>query len=191
MKEQDYSSNRWGYIDKYNPGLGDYAKIKDILIAKCSNKSTLDLGCLDGKWSEVIIKNASSLTLVDLGDDLLPLLKKKLGDEFNFYKTKGNELSGVDENSIDLIFSMDSLVRVPNKSYISDYFSEFNRVLRSGGELFIHLPCHEIYGSKIAGFTKLSFEDIRILCELNNFKIIDLNKKILEHGIMLSAIKNN
>jgi ubiquinone/menaquinone biosynthesis C-methylase UbiE len=189
MGDPDYSSKGWGFVDRINPALGDYSKIKNVLENKCANKNTLEIGCLDGKWSEVVIKNSLSLILVDLTDALLPLLKKKFGSKISFYKTSGNELTGIPSNSIDLIFSIDSLVRVPDKSYISDYLSDFKRVLTQGGEIFIHLPCHEIEGSKIRGFTKLSIKDISSFCSENNLKVIDLNTKILEHGVLLSAVK--
>ena len=189
MEDPDYSSKGWGYVDRYNPGLGDYKKIRDLLISKCLNKDTLDLGCLDGKWSEVIKNTCSSLTLVDLSDELLPVLTRKIGENFTFYQTKGDELSGLNSQSIDLIFSMDSLVRVPNNIYIKNYFIEFNRVLRIGGEIIMHLPCTEIPGSRIRGFTKLAIKDIKEICRLSGFKIIDLNTNILEHGILLLAQK--
>jgi ubiquinone/menaquinone biosynthesis C-methylase UbiE len=191
MNSPTYSSTGWGFVDRYNPGLGDYRKIKELLEAKCLNKSVLDLGCLDGKWAEVIIKNCSLLNLVDLSDDLLPYLMNKFDSKFNFYKTSGNELAGILTNSIELIFSMDSLVRVPNKQYFEDYFEEFNRVLISGGELFIHLPCIEIFGSRSLGFSKFSIKDILKTCKNHHFTINEINMETIQHGVLLFATKNN
>ncbi len=188
-RDPDYSSKGWGYVDRYNPGLGDYAKIRDLLLSKCANKCVLDLGCLDGKWSQIISDRSCSLILVDLSEELLPLLKNKISKDFLFYRTTGDELHGVRTNSVDLIFSMDSLVRVPNRKFISRYFSEFGRVLKIGGELLVHLPCSEIYGSKIRGFTKISKRDIVRDCVTNGFSIVDFNTHLVEHGVLLLAKK--
>jgi ubiquinone/menaquinone biosynthesis C-methylase UbiE len=133
--------------------------------------------------------HAKFITLVDLSDELLPTLKKKIG-KFNFYKTKGDELLGINSNSIDFIFSMDSLVRVPNLNYLRNYFSEFKRILTPQGEILIHLPCNQISGCRMRGFTRLSLAEIKEICHINDFIIKDLNMKILEHGILLSASKS-
>jgi SAM-dependent methyltransferase len=187
--DPEYSSKGWGYVDRYNPGLGDYSEVRKLLISKCYNKRSLDLGCLDGKWAEVMAPHAKFITLVDLSDELLPTLKKKIG-KFNFYKTKGDELLGINSNSIDFIFSMDSLVRVPNLNYLRNYFSEFKRILTPQGEILIHLPCNQISGCRMRGFTRLSLAEIKEICHINDFIIKDLNMKILEHGILLSASKS-
>lgn len=103
----------------------------------------LDVGCLDGKWAVVLAKHFAKVHLTDLTDQLKGILSEKLGQKMGyFHKTKGDELSGFADETIDFIFSMDSLVRAPKKS-IFNYFSEFYRTLNKGGIIYIHLPVIE------------------------------------------------
>lgn len=135
-------SDSWGKVGCYNPGLGDYRKISmDIRTFSIPYpKEVLDLGCLDGKWSIELAKYFHKVHCVGLTDTLHSLLAAKLKDKMGiFYKTSGNELHGFEQKSIDLIFSMDSLVRCPHSDIIN-YFKEFFRILRVGGlSIYIYL----------------------------------------------------
>ena len=141
IKSRDNSySDSWGKVDCYNPGLGDYRKIS-IDIKNFANpypKDVIDLGCLDGKWSIEHAKYFHKVHCVDLTDELKSVLVTKLKDKMgSFYKTSGNELNGFEKKSVDLIFSMDSLVRCP-LSDIKIYFKEFFRILRGGQFIYIY-----------------------------------------------------
>jgi ubiquinone/menaquinone biosynthesis C-methylase UbiE len=66
--------------------------------------------------------------------------------EIEYYLTSGNELRGVESESVDFIFSRDSLVRMPYEDYRL-YACEFDRVLKKGGKFFIHLAHGETTSS--------------------------------------------
>lgn len=72
--------------------LGNYVKIRDeFLIPNARGKTVLELGCLDGKWSQYIVPAAEHTTLVDLSKDILPLLEKRIehgGVIMHFMKLK-------------------------------------------------------------------------------------------------------
>ena len=51
-----------------------------------------------------------------------------------FYRTKEYELSGITGDSIDFIFSIDTLMRI-EENYYEMYFKEFSRVFNVGGKL--------------------------------------------------------
>ena len=187
-KKKDFS-NHWGKINEYNKNLGDYRIVKKNLMKfSKSHNTVLEIGCLDGKWSEVLIDNFKNVFLLDLNDKLLPFLKKRFGKNFKFYTTKGNELSQLNNNSVDLIFSMDSLTRVPNKRVIYSYLKEFKRVLKNNGQVYVHLPCNIKKGSIERGFTSISKNDIVSFSEKIGFKIINFDEETLEHGILLNLL---
>lgn len=155
--DKDNFSFGWGKIDQYNEGLGDYRIVLNKIISMSESfDSVLEIGCLDGKWSEVLIDKYDEVHLIDLNDKLLYILEQKFGTNFKFYTTKGNELKQLHDDSIELIFSMDSLIRVPNKKYILDYFYEFKRVLKIQGEVYVHLPCNSKNISVNKNFTDIS-----------------------------------
>jgi ubiquinone/menaquinone biosynthesis C-methylase UbiE len=180
-------SDEWGKIDSDNPGLGDYRKIQKKIKLLNSNKC-IDIGCLDGKWSMELAKYYDKVICVDLTDRLSILLKSKLLDKFFFYKTKGNELNGINTNTIDLIFSMDSLVRCP-KIDINKYLIEFYRVLKVNGSIILHLPCNEKLKCISKGFTSITCFEIKNMLKLQNFKNIKFDLKTLNHGLIVTAFK--
>ena len=151
--------------------------------------SVLEIGCFDGKWSKILIDHFDEVHLIDLNDKLLPILEQKFGNNFKFHTTKGNELKQLLDDSIELIFSMDSLVRVPNKKYILDYFNEFKRVLKKQGEVYVHLPCNSKFDSIQRGFTDITKSEIITFTEMVGLNLIKFDELTLHHGILLHLIK--
>ena len=190
LDDKENFSFHWGKIDQYNERFGDYRIVlKKIISMSKSFDSVLEIGCLDGKWSEVLIDHFDEVHLIDLNDKLLPILEQKFGNNFKFHTTKGNELKQLLDDSIELIFSMDSLVRVPNKKYILDYFNEFKRVLKKQGEVYVHLPCNSKNGSVKGGFTDISKPEIITFSEMVGLNLIEFDEQTLHHGILLHLIK--
>tara|TARA_B100000780_G_scaffold273742_1_gene237709 strand:+ start:4476 stop:5249 length:774 start_codon:yes stop_codon:yes gene_type:complete len=188
--DKDGFSNRWGIINQNDKLLGDYRIVLEkITVLSNSLNCVLEIGSLDGKWSEVLIKNFKSVSLIDLNEELLPILKKKFGKKFDFYTTSGNELNQIENESIDLIFSMDSLVRLPSKLFILDYFWEFKRVLKHKGEVYVHLPCNSKKYCIENGFTDVSKSCIIRYANVVRLNIVFFDENTLNHGIMLHLKK--
>jgi ubiquinone/menaquinone biosynthesis C-methylase UbiE len=185
---QQGASYSWGKALEDEDRLGDYVKIRDeFLIPNSIGKTVLELGCLDGKWSQYIVPVAKHTTLVDLSKDILPVLEKrikKVGGDYTFYETKGFELNGVADGTIDLIFSMDTLVRV-NKKFLKKYFSEFRRILKMDGKLLLHLPCITSPMSKRKKFVMLSPTHIADYMYSNGFKEFQFDFYHINHGVLL------
>ena len=126
--------------------------------------------------------------MVDLDNSIEPVLKRKFGNDIRFYQTLGQELHGISDESIDVVFSMDTLVRC-RRSIIYSYFKEFSRVLKKDGEIYIHLPCDSIEGSVQRMFTPLSLREIEKLSEKNFLVDLLIDTTTLEHGVMVKAKK--
>ena len=183
----------WGEPTIENEMLGDYIKIKDhLLLPNIKGKTVVELGCLDGKWSQHIVPYAGFTHLVDLSKTILPVLKKRLSNSgggggvglYSFYETKGYELDGIRDNSIDFIFSIDTLVRV-NKKYLRSYFNHFRRVLKSDGKMLIHLPCNVVPFSRQKGFVNLSPSEIVKMLHSNDFEEFGFDFSTINHGVLI------
>lgn len=190
IKEYERGSLRsWGKSIEEEDMLGDYLKIRDeFLLPNINNKSVLELGCLDGKWSQYIVPNARHTFLVDLSKNILPVLLNKLNhpkiNKYTFYETKGDELKGIQDKSIDFIFCIDTLVRVSKQS-IRKYFNEFNRILKNDGKMLIHLPCNMMNLSVKHNFTDLSLDELTEFLNKNSFNDFIFDSKIINHGVLL------
>ncbi len=164
---------------------GNYRKIKnEFLLPFLKNKTIMEVGTFDGKWIQ-FFKDADKIICVDLFDNGFTRMRERWKwSNLFFYKTEGRELKGIDSESVDIIFSIDSLVRT-DKDALKDYFKEFKRVLKKDGKMCIHLPCTCSAKSLIKGFTDLTEDEIIAYC--NEFKIENykINKNTITHGVLL------
>lgn len=185
---EDGASEYWTELGKERI-LGDYAFIKEYMQKNIIDKTVIDLGSLTGIWTARML-DAKKIWCVDLNETGFKFIQKKMDtSKISFYKTKGDELLGIPDNSVDFIFSMDTLVRAP-KSAIEAYFSEFNRVLKEGGKTIIHLPCTIKLSSNSRGFTRLSLQFILDMCKNNNFNTT-INFSVITHGVLVMVEKNS
>jgi ubiquinone/menaquinone biosynthesis C-methylase UbiE len=114
--------------------------INDIIHHNFSpGKRILEIGPGGGRWSLPLASIASQLYLVDLTEVSISLVQEKLSAFRNctFLVNGGNDLRGIEDNSIDYIWSFDVFVHIAPED-IKDYIVEFNRVLKSGGLGIIH-----------------------------------------------------
>lgn len=174
-----------------DPTYGNYRMIKDILLSKVHpQKTILEVGCFSGKWTQYLM-GFGRVIGVDLDDSSGTYLKELFNNnpKFSFYKTAGNELKGIPDKSVNIIFSVDSLVRAP-KNCIRDYFREFSRVLVPGtGEIMIHLPNWNTTLSKRLCFTKITSKNIFNFLRDNGFTDCSIENEIIFHGSLVFARK--
>ncbi|NQT24633.1 class I SAM-dependent methyltransferase [candidate division KSB1 bacterium] len=180
----------WGDPDDPENVLGNYLSIKQKLIDSITdNMVVLEIGTLGGKWTRYLL-NAKKIICVDINKYFISYIKKLFPesiDKLDFYISEGNELKGVIDSSVDLIFTMDTLVRV-DKDYIYDYFSEMKRVLRPGGKIICHLPNSDLTDSQAKRFTKLNSAEIKHQAQ-KYFSDYSIDSKTIVHGSILFATK--
>ena len=180
----------WGDPDNSNDRLGNYLSIKQKLINSINDKTVvLELGTLGGKWTRYLL-HAKKIICVDINSYFIDYIKKLFPDsigKLNFYVSEGNELMGVMDSSVDLIFTIDTLVRV-EKEYIYDYFKEMNRVLRPNGKIICHLPNSDMADSEARRFTKLSTAEIKEQAQ-KYFSNYTIDSNTITHGSILFATK--
>ena len=161
--------------------------LKKILSFSHPHAIVLEVGSYDGMWTQYFL-GAEKIICVDLFESGFEKVKERCKTEkIQFYCTEGNELHGIMDRSVDLIFSVDSLVRA-SKGEILSYFNEFNRILKVGGEAVLHLPCLESRLSSKLFFTYLTLRDIKKLCRAV-FSKYDIHFNILPHGVIVEGKK--
>lgn len=186
------NSTAWGDPKKIDAELGNYPEILRLISTHIgsmdkSTKTALDLGSYDGKWTFALTQ-ADKIICCDLFSEGFDIIKTKHPNlNLEFILTDGCSLNGVENSSIDLIFSMDTLVRV-KKSDIWKYFNEFKRVLKPGGKAIIHLPLVTKYGSFEKMFTPLFPWEIKKISQ-KTFSQYRIEDTIIKHGIILIGAK--
>jgi len=176
----------WGNPEDANDKLGDYLSINKKLNS-IIDKDThiLEIGTLGGKWTNYML-DAKKIICVDIDNFFIDFIKNRFSkyiEKFEFYVSSGNELQGIKDKSIDVIFCMDTLVRVP-KEYIFDYIKEMARVLKDDAKAIIHLPNSDIQDCVDRDFTKLSTDEIEKEFQ-KYFKNFTLDSKTIVHGTLV------
>jgi ubiquinone/menaquinone biosynthesis C-methylase UbiE len=92
-----------------------------------------------GRWTQFLQGHCSSLIGIDLAAACVDYCNHRFSDNLSLqFKTNdGLKLTTIEDESIDFIFSFDSLVHAES-DVIASYVTEFARVLRKGGVAFIH-----------------------------------------------------
>lgn len=110
-----------------------------ILPYVTADTSVLEIAPGHGRWSEIIARHSRALTLVDLSPSCIDYCKQRLAayDHIAYLTTDGKSLAGVDDHSIDFLWSFDSFVHM-SPDVIGAYLVEAARILRPGGKAVLH-----------------------------------------------------
>ncbi len=98
------------------------------------DKTIVDVGCGTGRhWKTIMDKEPKKLVGYDVSEGMLALLRKKF-PESKTHKLFSNYLSGLENESCDIIISTLTIAHIEN---IEEAFNEWNRVLKPDGEIII------------------------------------------------------
>jgi ubiquinone/menaquinone biosynthesis C-methylase UbiE len=108
-------------------------------------KNLLPVGALTeiapgfGRITQFLKDQCTSMTLVDLTPRCIDGCRIRFAGEkhLSFIVNDGRSLPGIDDHSMDFVFSFDSLVHA-ELDVMQGYISELGRVLRPEGSAFIH-----------------------------------------------------
>jgi len=100
-----------------------------------------------GRWTRFLREHCQRLVIVDLSEQCIQACRERFAgdDGIAYHVNDGRSLSMLDDESIDFVFSFDSLVHV-DVDVISDYLRELARTLRPSGTGFIHHSNAGAYG---------------------------------------------
>jgi ubiquinone/menaquinone biosynthesis C-methylase UbiE len=101
--------------------------------------AVLEIGPGAGRWSHALVPRASRLVLVDVSERPLELCRERFkGDTgIQYILSPGSDLPGVDDGSIDAVWSFDVFVHVAPRDQAA-YLEEIARVLSPGGVAVVH-----------------------------------------------------
>ena len=114
--------------------------IEELLVPNMPQDGVLmEIGPGAGRWSPHLLARASELVLVDLTSRTLETCRRQLGDPTNvrYVLNDGRSLPGVEDESIDGVWSFDAFVHIAPMD-VASYLREIGRVLRPGSRAVIH-----------------------------------------------------
>ena len=92
-----------------------------------------------GRWTEFLKDYCDNLIVVDLSEKCINGCQERFADcsHLTYFVNDGKSLEMIPDNTIDFVFSFDSLVHVED-AIISAYISQISKKLRKNGVAFIH-----------------------------------------------------
>ena len=142
-------------------------------------KKILEIAPGFGRITQFLSILAGELIVVDLNPLCIEKTRAKLKHHvLAYFVNDGKSIPKVRDNSQDLVFSFDSFVHM-HANVTEDYVKEIYRVLKPGGQAFIHHSW--LYGgsdestNNVAGRANMSPEQFKIFVENNNMEIVSQN----------------
>lgn len=112
-----------------------------------SGTRALEIGPGGGKWTVRLAPRVSSLVVFDVAEAMLERTKRRCEAEgfrhVSFVLGDGNALSGLADESLDLVFSYDVFVHIALEDTVA-YIDDLARVLTPGGVAIVH---HAVAGT--------------------------------------------
>ena len=144
----DEWSDAWG-----GPNMQWYGSILPRIHRFLPSGRILEIACGYGRWTHYLKNACQELQVVDLSEECIEACKARFKDESNieFHLNDGKSLEMIGDQSIDFIFSYDSLVHA-EPSVLDSYISQFPRILKADGAAFIH---HSNFGEYSARDSRL------------------------------------
>ena len=102
-------------------------------------RTGLEIGPGHGRWTQYLKDICDELILVDLSENCIEACRSRFAstENISFHVNDGRSLAMVEDGSIDLAFSFDSLVHA-EADVLEAYAKELRRVLSADGVAFIH-----------------------------------------------------
>lgn len=123
------------------------------------SKNILEIAPGFGRCTQYLKNLCDKLIVVDVSEKCIQACQERFRDctTIEYYVNEGKSLDMIADQSIDFIFSWDSLVHA-DKSVMEAYIRQFSRILKPGGFGFIHHSNLAEDISKVTG--KLMHEDM-------------------------------
>lgn len=143
--------NNHAFIPNYGEGWSDnfggseaqwFNIIKPRIRKYIPCKKILEIACGWGRWTRFLMNESSEYIGFDFSKAAIESCSNRyifdiLNKKVRFYLNDGKSLEQIEDDSVDFIFSFDSLVHV-NMDAIEGYLNEIKRVLSNNGRAFIH-----------------------------------------------------
>lgn len=134
LREGEKWSRAWG-DSRFRWAATLLPRIQHFLPAS----TILEIACGRGRWSQYLMDRCDRIVLQDISDTCVDHCRRRFTgrDHVDFLLGRGSDLPGIAEDSIDFIFSFDSLVHA-DRTVMEGYLAEIGRVLKPGGAAFLH-----------------------------------------------------
>jgi SAM-dependent methyltransferase len=123
--------------------------------------TVLEIAPGHGRWTDFLARHCDRLIGVDLSSSCVDVCRERFAGRPNleFFVNDGRSLDMVDDGTVDLVFSFDSLVHV-ELDVLRSYLEQIARKLAPGGSAFLHHSNAGEYQDEFDGFDRLGVDEV-------------------------------
>lgn len=203
MNDNNISSEVIKTYDKiaknYSISKADINLVKnhlDNFIKYIKNGKIFDVGCGHGRDAKYLEDNGFNVTGIDLSENMLNIARIN-SPKSKFIKMDMKDLSNIQNNFLDRIWSCASLLTIP-KSQVKNILFNFNRILKESGIIFISVKEGSEEGYFIGEnnikkyYTNYNKDELCKIIKDCGFKILKTNIEYKKRTwINIFAVKDN
>jgi len=124
-------------------GKADYDRYVTPFLKKMqfdpAGKAVLEIGCGIGRIARWMSQDFAQYIGVDVSPEMIRKASSYDLPRATFQAVSGGDLDGINNESVDFVWSFAVFQHVPDKRAIFNYFRESSRVLRPGGIFRLHM----------------------------------------------------
>ncbi len=169
---------------------GNLARVRERYLEPYVTAETvvLEIGSGGGRWTRYLLRGRE-VVVVELNGEFFPYLESRFPEaagRLRFYETTGYELAGVDDDSVDFVFSFGTFVHI-DPDGIDAYLGEIRRVLTPGGSASIHYAdrSKRFFAGRppgYAGFSEMDAPKMERLVTSHGFELVEHDTRLLNHS---------
>lgn len=146
------------------------------------NHTAMEIGPGGGRWTRYLL-GFDKLITVDYHKELLEELDKSYrAPHLHLLHNNGSDFPGVEENSIDFIFSFGVFVHI-DVDIINQYLGNMKKVLKPGGNIILQYSDKtKVQAAKNDGFSNNTPSIMRKMVLDHGFFILEENLTVLPHA---------
>lgn len=134
--------------------------------------TVVEIGPGGGRWTEELQRRAAKVIGLDISQACVDTCRERFKgcDNVEFHVSSGTDLAGVDDDSVDSVWSFDVFVHI-NEKELRAYAAEFARVLKVGGGGVLH---HGTAGGATGGWrSDVTGEKMREILTESGLEVVD------------------
>lgn len=123
--------------NKYKPWKEVLAN--KVLVPLVKRNTYLEIGVGHGRWASYMVGWVNRSILIDNDKKNIEICQNRFGihPHIEYIVNNGSNLERVDDQSVDLVWSFDTMITLP-EDIVQSYLDEIARVLKPGGHAAIH-----------------------------------------------------
>ena len=185
--EEEHFGDRWGHPELFQPLLE--MRRRFIVPYLVPGGTVLEIGAGGGRWTQYF-RCAGQLIIVEFNPESFDYLRRRFPElRFKPYQTRGYEMAGVPNASVDLVFTFDVFVHLEPEG-IQAYLIEIERVLKPGGVAVVHYgDIRKRTAAENPGFSRMTRAVMEELIAGTNLRDLDHDEETMVHSNLVALIR--